>query len=175
MPYGRSIGHAATSLASGIHGDRDFMESVVTAPSEPGHYARIASPLHTILVLAAQAGLALGTMIRFGTTGAAANVDRVQLYERTMLFQLLMFGLVLVGVWLSGSPLSVVLGDRWRSIREVFRDAGIGVAFLSCPRDARCDLQRSRRRARPRSAIFVSAWRRGSRTVDIALGDRGHL
>ena len=65
--------------------------------------------------------------------GDAASVDRVQLYERTMLFQLLMFGLVLLGVWLSGSPLVTVLGDRWRSVREVFRDAGIGVAFLVVP------------------------------------------
>jgi uncharacterized protein len=106
------------------------MATAVIAPSEPPHYARIANPLHTILVLAAQAGLALRTMIRLGHMGAAANVNRVQLYERTILFQLLMFGLVLLGVWLNGSPLATVLGDRWRSVREVFRDAGIGVAFL---------------------------------------------
>src|SRR6266849_296560 len=99
------------------------METAVTASSaSPGEYARIASPLHTILVLAAQAGLALRTMIRLGHMGTAANVDRVQLYERTILFQLLMFGLVLLGVKLSGSPLTTVLGDHWRSAREVFRD-----------------------------------------------------
>jgi uncharacterized protein len=106
------------------------MATAVIAPSEPPHYSRIANPLHTILVLAAQAGLALRTMIRLGHMGAAANVNRVQLYERTILFQLLMLGLVLLGVWLNGSPFATVLGDRWRSVREVFRDAGIGVAFL---------------------------------------------
>jgi len=109
------------------------METAATAPSSPVQYARIASPLHTIVVLVAQAGLALRTMMRVGQMGDAASVDRVQLYERTMLFQLLLLGLVLVGVWLSGSPLATVLGDRWRSIREVFRDAGIGVAFLIVP------------------------------------------
>ena len=107
------------------------METALATPS--GQYARIASPLHTVVVLVAQAGLALRTMMRVGQMGDAASVDRVQLYERTMLFQLLMFGLVLLGVWLSGSPLVTVLGDRWRSVREVFRDAGIGVAFLVVP------------------------------------------
>jgi uncharacterized protein len=109
------------------------METAVASPSAPGQYARIASPLHTIVVLAAQAGLALRTMMRVGQMGASENVDRVQLYERTMLFQLLMFGMVLLGVWLNGSPLATVLGDRWRTIRDVFRDAGIGVAFLVAP------------------------------------------
>jgi hypothetical protein len=109
------------------------METAVASPSAPRQYARIASPLHTIMVLVAQAGLALRTMMRVGQMGDAANVDRVQLYERTMLFQLLMFGLVLLGVWLNGSPLATVLGDRWRTIRDVFRDAGIGVAFLVVP------------------------------------------
>jgi membrane protease YdiL (CAAX protease family) len=46
------------------------------------------------------------------------------------LFQWLMFGLVILGVWLSGSPLATVLGDRWRSVREVLRDIGIAAAFL---------------------------------------------
>ena len=109
------------------------METAATSPTAPDQYARIASPLHTIVVLVAQAGLALRTMMRVGQMGAAENVDRVHLYERTMLFQLLMFGLVLLGVWMSGSPLVTVLGDRWRSIRGVFRDAGIGVAFLIVP------------------------------------------
>ena len=109
------------------------METALATPSPSGQYARIASPLHTVVVLVAQAGLALRTMMRVGQMGDAASVDRVQLYERTMLFQLLMFGLVLLGVWLSGSPLVTVLGDRWRSVREVFRDAGIGVAFLVVP------------------------------------------
>lgn len=109
------------------------METAMAKPSSPGQYARIASPLHTIVVLAAQAGMALRSMISLGKLGTAANVDRVQLYERTILFQLLMLGLVFMGVWLNGSPLATVLGDRWRSAGEVFRDAGIGVAFLAVP------------------------------------------
>jgi membrane protease YdiL (CAAX protease family) len=106
------------------------METADTAPSASGPYARIANPLHTVLVLAAQGGLAYRAMVRFGQMRDAANVDRIQLYERTILFQLLMFALVLLGVWLSGASLSTVLGDRWRSFRELLRDVGIGVAFL---------------------------------------------
>jgi membrane protease YdiL (CAAX protease family) len=109
------------------------METAVTSPTAPNQYARIASPLHTILVLAVQGGLAVRTMIRLGHMGVAANVDRVQLYERTLMSEWFMFALVLVGVWWSGSPLAAVLGDRWRSAREVLRDAGIGVAFLFVP------------------------------------------
>jgi membrane protease YdiL (CAAX protease family) len=106
------------------------METPATAPPTPGSYARIANPVHTILVLAAQGGLAYRAMVRLGHMRDAANVDRVQLYERTILFELLMFALVLLGVWLGGSPLSTVLGDRWRSIKEMLRDVGIGIAFL---------------------------------------------
>ena len=106
------------------------METAATSSLAPDQYARIASPLHTFLVLAAQMGLALRTMARLGHMGAAANMDRVQIYERTIISEWFMLALVLLGVWWSGSPLAAVLGDRWRSVREVLRDAGIGVAFL---------------------------------------------
>jgi membrane protease YdiL (CAAX protease family) len=37
--------------------------------------------------------------------------------------------LVLIGVRLRGSSLLTVLGDRWRSTQDFFRDAGIAVGF----------------------------------------------
>ena len=106
------------------------METAATSSPAPDQYARIASPLHTFLVLAAQMGLALRAMARLGHMGTAANMDRVQIYERTLISEWFMLALVLLGVWWSGSSLAAVLGDRWRSVREVLRDAGIGVAFL---------------------------------------------
>jgi uncharacterized protein len=106
------------------------MESSVAAPSASGDYGRIANPLHTILVLAAQGGLVFRAMMRMDQMRAAVNVDRVQIYERTMIFEWLMFGLVILGVWLNGSRLAAVLGSRWRSVSEILRDAGIGLAFL---------------------------------------------
>ena len=58
------------------------------------------------------------------------NPDRVKVYERTILSEWLVLAVVLVGVWLNGSPLFTVLGDRWRSGRQFFRDVGIGLLFL---------------------------------------------
>lgn len=37
---------------------------------------------------------------------------------------------MLAGVWLGGSSLRTVLGNRWRSARDFFRDAGIGLLYL---------------------------------------------
>lgn len=61
---------------------------------------------------------------------AAVNPHRIGMYERTILFEWLMLGFVMLGVWLSGSPLASVLGDRWCSFREFARDIGIGVVFM---------------------------------------------
>jgi membrane protease YdiL (CAAX protease family) len=52
------------------------------------------------------------------------------MYVRTMIVEWLLFAFVLLGVWLAGSPLTSVLGQRWRSARDVFRDIGIGVLFI---------------------------------------------
>ena len=52
------------------------------------------------------------------------------MYAKTMLVEWLLFGFVLLGVWLSGSSLTTVLGQRWRSARDVLRDVGIGVVFI---------------------------------------------
>jgi len=92
------------------------------------NYSRIASPIHTLLVLAAEVGLAYRGIHRLSQLQGTA--DRMQLCQRTIFFELLMLALVLVGVRLHGSSLASVLGKRWRSMVEVLRDAGIGVAFL---------------------------------------------
>jgi membrane protease YdiL (CAAX protease family) len=47
-----------------------------------------------------------------------------------MIVEWLLFAFVVVGVWLAGSPLTTVLGQRWRSARDVLRDIGIGVVFI---------------------------------------------
>jgi hypothetical protein len=51
------------------------------------------------------------------------------MYERTMVAEWLGFAFVLFGIWMAGSDFSTVLGERWRSVRDVFRDIGLGVAF----------------------------------------------
>ena len=56
---------------------------------------------------------------------------RITIYQRTMLFEWLTLALVLAGVWLKDPSLYTVLGDRWRSAGQFFRDFGIGLGFLT--------------------------------------------
>jgi uncharacterized protein len=95
----------------------------VTSPS-------IASPWHTLLVLAVQALLAYRGKIHADQMRAIANPDRIGIYERTMFFEWLVLALVIVGVALHGSSLFTVFGERWRSLHQVLRDIGIAVLFL---------------------------------------------
>ena len=89
-------------------------------------YPLIASPWHTLLVLALQGFVAYRGMAH----AIDANLDRIALYERTILSEWLVLALVLIGVWRHGSSLHSVLGERWGSWRRFFRDLGIGVIFL---------------------------------------------
>lgn len=105
------------------------METSAMAQPESGRYGRIASPVHTILVLVALGAWAVWGKFLADQMRAAVNPDRVKLYASTLGFELLMFALVILGVRLHGSSLSVVLGDRWQSVRQVLRDIGIAAAF----------------------------------------------
>lgn len=58
-----------------------------------------------------------------------ARINRTIFYIVTILMQWLMLGVVLLGVRLHRSPLSTVLGERWRSMTDVARDIGIATAF----------------------------------------------
>jgi hypothetical protein len=82
------------------------------------------------VVFAVIAVLAFRGWARADQMRAMVNPDRITIYERTILFEWLVLGLVLAGVWLSGSSVLTVLGERWRSIRQFLRDAGIGLLFL---------------------------------------------
>lgn len=106
-----------------------LLETAPVLPSNPNEFCRIASPLHTLVLLAAQGFLVFRTAMRAGQMHSPVDFNRVQMYERTMLSQWLMFAFVLLGVWLAGSPLTSVLGERWRSARQVLRDAAIGIGF----------------------------------------------
>jgi membrane protease YdiL (CAAX protease family) len=90
----------------------------------------VAAPWHTVFVLCLIATQAYWGKLRSDQARLVLNPDRVSMYERTILFEWLMLGLVLVGVWLNGSSLFAVLGDRWRSGLQFLRDVGIGLLFL---------------------------------------------
>jgi membrane protease YdiL (CAAX protease family) len=106
------------------------MEIDVQAKPRSDTFRPVASPWHTVVVLAVIGALVLRGKLRVEQMRAIVNPDRITIYERTILLEWLVLGVVLLGVWLSGSSLFTVLGDRWRSARQFFRDAGIGLLFL---------------------------------------------
>lgn len=82
-----------------------------------------------LLVLAA-----VVVWVYHGTLSAARlaselNPHRVRVYLFGIVAQWLMFALVLVGVIRAGTPVGSVIGERWRSPRDLLRDIGIAAAF----------------------------------------------
>jgi len=106
---------------------------MVTSASQPREAVAsrpIAAPLHLILVLALLGFLAYWGAIHGAQWRESPNPDRVARYIRTILQEWAVLAIVLLGVKLSGSSLLTVLGERWRSARQILRDFAIGVAFL---------------------------------------------
>jgi uncharacterized protein len=90
----------------------------------------IASPWHTATVLGVQTALSVRGYLRSEEMRAATNPDRMSVYGRTIFFQWMVFALVIAGVRLHGTSLYAVLGERWRSLRQLVTDAGIGFLLL---------------------------------------------
>jgi uncharacterized protein len=105
------------------------METSAPAPSASDRYRQAAGPLHTICVLAILGAWAfLGRMIA-DHMRAAVNPHRLRFYLLTLFFEWLLFVFVSVGVRWGGAPVRLILGDRWRSVRQVLRDIVIAAAF----------------------------------------------
>jgi uncharacterized protein len=105
------------------------METSSLAQSEAGDHAPVAGPLHTIFVLAALAAMSVWTVWTTDHLRAAASPNRVRFYALTILFEWLLFVLVVAGVRHFGAPILSVIGDRWHSLRRLLRDIGIAVGF----------------------------------------------
>jgi membrane protease YdiL (CAAX protease family) len=105
------------------------METSAPAQSASTRYPRVASPIHTILVLATIAGWAIGHKILANQLSVTANPNRVRFYEVTILYEWVLFVLVVVGVWRSGASVITVLGEHWHSVRQLLRDIGIAAGF----------------------------------------------
>ena len=106
------------------------MATAVLTQDQPERFRSIAAPLHTVVVLAAQATLSYLGKIHTDQQRLAGTLNRVHTYERTILVEWLMLGLLVIGVLLHGSPVGAVLGERWRSAKQFFSDLGTGLAFL---------------------------------------------
>lgn len=105
------------------------METSALAQSSSHRYSRVAGPIHTILVLAVLGGWAFQAKILADQMRVAAHPNRVRCYLITMFVEWLVFVLVVAGVRRSGASVFLVLGDRWRSVRQLLRDIGVGAGF----------------------------------------------
>jgi len=105
------------------------METSALAQPASDRYPPVAGPLHTILVLAMLTGWAFWGKILADQLRAAANPNRVRFYAVTLIFEWLLFVVVLTGVRQSGASVLIVLGDHWQSVRQMLRDIGIAVGF----------------------------------------------
>src|SRR5260370_37269981 len=77
------------------------MKTAAQAQSASDRYPHIASPTHTILVLAALGGWAIWHK-SFAQLNSTANPNRVRFYVVTIFFEWLLFVLVVAGVWGGG-------------------------------------------------------------------------
>lgn len=103
--------------------------SALTAPQTPRDL--IASPWHTVLVMMAGALNAYRGALLAAQSRAGHGPARSSMYLRTMLFEILLLALVVLGVWLYGKSLQTIFGHRWHSAGEMFGDLGIGIALWS--------------------------------------------
>ena len=105
------------------------METSSQAQSASNRYSLIASPVHTMLVLAVLGGWAFWHKSFADQLSVAANPNRVRFYIVTLVYEWLLFVLVVAGVRYRGTSVLIVLGDHWQSVRQVLRDIGIAVGF----------------------------------------------
>jgi membrane protease YdiL (CAAX protease family) len=105
------------------------METSAPDQSASDRYLKIASPIHTLLVLGVLGGWAFWHKISIDQSSAAANPNRVRFYIVTIFFEWFLFVLVVAGVRCSGVSVLIVLGDHWHSVSQVLRDIGIAAGF----------------------------------------------
>jgi membrane protease YdiL (CAAX protease family) len=102
---------------------------VVTQPNPTAEM--IASPWHLAIVISAAGLNAYRAAIFAAQSRAGFGPGRSWMYLRTITFELAFLAIVILGVWLHGSSLRTIFGQRWKSARELLRDLGIGIALWS--------------------------------------------
>jgi len=108
---------------------KSIMVTSALAQSASNRYHQVAGPMHTISVLAVLGGCAFHGKILTDHLSVAQNPNRVRFYVFTLVFEWVLFVLVALGVRHRGVPVRIILGDQWRSVRQVLSDIGIAAAF----------------------------------------------
>jgi membrane protease YdiL (CAAX protease family) len=74
-------------------------------------------------------GFSVLTFFVAGRMRAVEQPSRVPVYLMTVAFEWLVIGYILLGVSSYHTPILEVMGARWQSAKDVFRDVGIALAF----------------------------------------------
>jgi membrane protease YdiL (CAAX protease family) len=90
----------------------------------------VASAWHTIFVVLVVAFWAYRATFSAAQSRVGLGPSRPIMYLRTMLFEWLLLAIVIVGVRFHRAPLQAIFGQRWRSIVDVLRDLGLGIALM---------------------------------------------
>lgn len=105
------------------------MVTQTIANAVPKRFQQIASPWHTVVVLLLAGLNALRAAIYANHARAGLGTSRSQLYLRTIAFECAFLAVVAVGLWLRGSSLQNILGERWRNMGQMLRDLGVGLGL----------------------------------------------
>lgn len=103
------------------------METSVATPSTSGRY--VAGPIHTISLLLILGAWAFLSWFAAGRVSVTANPRRVPMYLLTIVSEWLVFAYVVEGVRRRRRPISLLLGNRWNSGRQLLRDIRIAAVF----------------------------------------------
>jgi uncharacterized protein len=91
--------------------------------------ATVAGALHTAVLLVILLGGASMMYFSAGRMRAVEHPSRLAFYLTTMVWEWLLTAYVLFGVRHHGTPLVEVTGARWKTTKDVFRDAGVALVF----------------------------------------------
>ena len=105
------------------------MVTQTIANAVPERFHRIASPWHTLVVVVIAGLNAYRAAIYANRARAGLGTSRSHMYLRTIAFECAFLAVVALGLWLRGSSLQAIFGERWRSMAQMLRDLGIGVAL----------------------------------------------
>jgi uncharacterized protein len=94
-----------------------------------GPEGSLARPMHTVVLVVILLGGAGLMFFSAGRLHGAEKPHRVSLYMTTISWEWFLTGYVLLGVRRCGKSLLHVTGTRWTNAKEVFRDAGVALAF----------------------------------------------
>src|SRR5258706_997071 len=105
------------------------MVTQTIANAVPKRFQEIASPWHTLVVLVLAGLNALRAAIYANHARTGLGISRSHLYMRTFAFECAFLAVVALGLWLRGSSLQTIFGERWRSMGQMLRDLGTGAAL----------------------------------------------